>query len=77
MALGHSLGNVDIPYFKAISAANDYPEKLHWYVSYYSDDEKKRLEKTIRNRIIDRNASLEMMTLASIQRYSEVIDGIK
>lgn len=75
--LGHSLGNVDIPYFKAINAANDYPEKLHWYVSYYSDEEKRKLEKTMRNRIIDRNASLEMMTLASIQRYSEVIEGIK
>ena len=64
--LGHSLGNVDIPYFKAVNLANDYPEKLHWYVSYYSDKEKIWIENTMWKRIISKGARLEMMTLESI-----------
>ena len=65
--LGHSLGNVDIPYFEAVNKANDYPEQIHWYVSYYSDDEKQHLEDVMRKRIITDGATLDMMTLASIQ----------
>ena len=66
--LGHSLGNVDIPYFKAINAANDFPEKLHWYVSYYSEDEKRRLAKTMCKRVMDKDARLEMITMTDLQR---------
>lgn len=66
--LGHSLGNVDIPYFKAINAANDFPEKLHWYVSYYSEDEKRRLAKTMCKKVMDKGASLEMITMTDLQR---------
>lgn len=65
--LGHSLGNVDIPYFKAINKANDCPEQIHWYVSYYSEEEKQKLEDIMRKRIISDGATLDMITLASIQ----------
>lgn len=68
--LGHSLGNVDIPYFKAVNLANEYPERLHWYVSYHSDKEKNWLENTMQKRIISKGARLEMMMLESIQRES-------
>lgn len=64
---GHSLGNVDIPYFEAVNKANDYPEQIHWHVSYYSDGEKHNLEDIMRKRIISDGAKLDMMTLASIQ----------
>ena len=64
---GHSLGSVDIPYFKAINNVNDYPEKLHWHVSYYSDEEKKALEDIMTKRIVINGAKVEMMTLASIK----------
>ena len=65
--LGHSLGNVDIPYFEAVNKANDYPEQIHWHVSYYSDEEKQHLEDIMSKRIITDGATLDMMTLASIQ----------
>ena len=65
--LGHSLGNVDIPYFKAINKANDCPEQIHWYVSYYSEEEKQKLEDVMKKRIISDGATLDMITLASIQ----------
>lgn len=66
--LGHSLGAVDIPYFKAINEANDYPEYLHWHVSYYSEEERFRLEGIMRKCIISDGAKLDMMTLPSIQK---------
>ena len=66
--LGHSLGNVDLPYFRAINRANDYPEVLRWHVSYYSDKEKSDLERIMRNSVINKDASLEMITLQGIQR---------
>jgi len=66
--LGHSLGNVDLPYFRAINRANDYPEKLRWHVSYYSENEKSNFERIMRFHVMDKNASLEMFTLQGIQR---------
>lgn len=65
--LGHSLGNVDLPYFRAINQANDYPERLSWKVSYYSEEEKTKLERIMRE-MIDENASLEMLTMTDLQR---------
>jgi len=66
--LGHSLGNVDMPYFRAINNANDYPEDLRWHVSYYSEEERNNFERIMRSRIIDKNATLEMITLQGMQR---------
>ncbi len=66
--LGHSLGAVDIPYFKAINEANDYSENLHWHVSYYSEEERSRLEGIMRKCIISDGAKLDMITLPSIQK---------
>ena len=66
--MGHSLGNVDMPYFRAINNANDYPEDLRWHVSYYSEEERNNFERIMRSRIIDKNATLEMITLQGMQR---------
>lgn len=65
--LGHSLGNVDIPYFKAINDANERPDELQWYVSYYSDEEKDALEGIMRSRVISEKAKLQMISMDSLQ----------
>jgi len=64
--LGHSLGNVDIPYFKAINAANNNPEDLHWHVSYLHPEDKPYFEEIMHSKIMSLGAQLEMITLASI-----------
>ncbi len=66
--LGHSLGNVDLPYFRAINNANDYPDELQWHVSYYPEEEKSSFEHIMRTHVIDKNACLEMITLQGLQR---------
>ena len=38
--LGHSMANVDLPYFKKVVECNDYPEKMHWLVSYYNEKDR-------------------------------------
>ena len=43
--LGHSLGEVDHNYFKAIIDANKEPHQIEWTFSWYSDDDKKRIAK--------------------------------
>lgn len=65
--LGHSLENVDLPYLRAINLANDYPERLSWKVSYYSEEEKNKLERIMRG-MMDENAHLEMITMTDLQR---------
>lgn len=64
--LGHSLGNVDLPYFQAINDANDYPNDIHWYVSYYSEREKIALHDIMCNSVVEKTAFLEMITLDSM-----------
>lgn len=64
--LGHSLGSVDLPYFRAVNMANDYPERLHWKLSYYSEEEKIDLERVMRSQVIARDADLEMVTLGGL-----------
>lgn len=44
IVFGHSLQNVDYPYFKKILFENENPQKLQWYISYYSDEDIKRIE---------------------------------
>lgn len=66
--LGHSLGNVDLPYFRVINLANDNPERIKWIVSYYLESERAQLERTMRNSVIDKNAGLEMITLEGMMR---------
>lgn len=43
--LGHSLGEVDHNYFKSIMNANKYPHQIKWTFSWYSDNDRKRIEK--------------------------------
>lgn len=44
--IGHSLGEVDLPYFKEL--AKKYPN-IPWTVSYYEEIDKKHFEKAIKN----------------------------
>ena len=64
--LGHSLGNVDIPYFQAINAANDNPKDLHWHVSYLHIEEKSHFEEIMHSKIMSFGAQLDMITLESM-----------
>lgn len=66
--LGHSLGNVDLPYFRAINQTNDNPERLHWKVSYLSEKECHKLEEIMRKMIMSEGASLDMITLKGMMR---------
>lgn len=43
--LGHSLGEVDHNYFKAIIGSNNNPNKIEWTFSWYCDDDIKRIAK--------------------------------
>lgn len=43
--LGHSLGEVDHNYFKSIIDANKDPHQIEWTFSWYSDNDRKRIEK--------------------------------
>ena len=43
--LGHSLGEVDHNYFKAIIDVNREPQKVKWTFSWYSDEDKERIAK--------------------------------
>jgi len=43
--LGHSLGEVDQSYYKAIVEANKDSKQIEWTFSWYSDDDKKRIAK--------------------------------
>lgn len=43
--LGHSLGEVDHNYFKAIIDASEKSHQIKWTFSWYSDDDKKRIDK--------------------------------
>lgn len=66
--LGHSLGNVDLPYFRAINSANDYPERIRWMVSYYSPEEREALEAIMKEKVMSKGAWLEMVTLEGMMR---------
>lgn len=43
--LGHSLGEVDLNYYKAIIGANKNPRKIEWTFSWYGEDDKKKIAK--------------------------------
>lgn len=43
--LGHSLGEVDRNYFKAIIDSNREPQEVKWTFSWYSDGDKERIAK--------------------------------
>ena len=49
--LGHSLGSVDLPYFRKVVACNDYPSEMCWHISYYSDNSKQMYEDIVRSQI--------------------------
>ncbi|WP_289006635.1 AbiH family protein [Parabacteroides sp.] len=65
--MGHSLGNVDLPYFKKISSCNSTPKKINWHVSYYADSEREKLKKLMQDNIMDQGASLELFKMEEIQ----------
>lgn len=43
--LGHSLGEVDHNYYKAIIDSNKEPHQIEWTFSWYNDNDKKRIAK--------------------------------
>ncbi len=45
IVLGHSLGEVDHNYFKAIVDANKEPHRIKWTFCWYSEDDKKMIAK--------------------------------
>ena len=65
--LGHSLGSVDLPYFRTIGAVNAAPERLRWNVSYYSDKERAAMEEIMRTRVMHEDAALQMFRLDEIR----------
>lgn len=62
--LDHSLGDVDIPYFKAIYATNNNPTQIKWHMSYYGDSEKKILEEKLRSHVVGDKATITMFKMA-------------
>jgi hypothetical protein len=59
--LGHSLSDVDLPYFEAIIAQID-TAKTHWYVSYFKETEKQtRIDALTNLGIPESNIHLEKM----------------
>ena len=60
------MNDVDLPYFQAVIAANDYPEDIHWYISYYSDSEKDKLLKVFRSHISSDTSKLTMFKLEDL-----------
>lgn len=65
--LGHSLGDVDMPYFKAINDVNTSPKDLQWKVSYYSEQEKVNLKEKLKRSVLTEGATVEMITIESLR----------
>lgn len=65
--LGHSLSDVDIPYFKKVIHLNDCPECIHWHLSFYDENEKLRLASVFKQKISNDYKSLTMFNLNDIQ----------
>lgn len=61
--LGHSLGDVNMPYFNAIYEANDCAAKIKWYMSHYNDSEKRALEEKLRSEVIGDKSSITMFKM--------------
>ncbi|RAJ97086.1 bacteriophage abortive infection AbiH family protein [Aliidiomarina maris] len=60
--LGHSLSMVDLPYFKAVADATSAGQP-RWYVSYYSESEKRRHQQTMASLGVDEK-TIEFQALA-------------
>ena len=65
--LGHSMGNVDMPYFRKIVECNDYPEKIEWYISYFGTKEQHALLNKVRSLSTYPNDALTPLTLQELQ----------
>lgn len=65
--LGHSLSDVDMPYFKKIIQVNDCPECIHWHISFYGENERLRLASVFKQKISNDYKSLTMFNLNDIQ----------
>lgn len=58
--LGHSMSDVDIPYFEEIS--NNVKPNASWFISYYSDDEYDDLYSSAQH-IVQSNARIELFKM--------------
>ena len=59
--LGHSLSPVDYPYFRKIIDVNENPDKIYWRISWYSEEDKTRIE------TFAQEAHIEMSNIELIQ----------
>lgn len=66
--MGHSLGNVDMPYFKRIIDCNNNPADIQWYISYYSDKEKVNLLERMRNLVRNEDVRILSFKMSEILR---------
>lgn len=55
VTIGHSLSFVDYPYFKKIIEVNNNAKDLQWYISYYSNNDIKRIREFVSEMNIDIN----------------------
>ena len=47
MVIGHSLSDVDYPYFKEIIKYNGNSTDMKWYISWYSIDDLRRITRFV------------------------------
>ncbi len=52
---GHSLSEVDRPYFKKVLEVNDNPENIEWEISFHSDENLNRIDGIAKELNIDSN----------------------
>jgi len=77
IVLGHSLAQVDMPYFEKILAVNDDPMHIQWEVSFHSDANLGRITEFAQELNIDpkhiQKFKLSERLLANSQSYFEFL----
>lgn len=69
--LGHSLGNVDFPYFKSIVDNVDNRDSLVWNFSYYSDDDIMRVKSFCRRLNVPQGKNVRLFQMSNINDKSD------
>ena len=66
--LGHSLGDVDLPYFRAILDHVVAPEDLKWKFSYHTDADKCRIKRFCRQLKIPEAENDQLFSMSVLKR---------
>jgi hypothetical protein len=69
--LGHSLGNVDFPYFKSIVDNVDNRNSLVWNFSYYGDDDIMKVKSFCRRLNISQGKNVRLFQMSNINDKSD------